>query len=89
MSQTMTLPPVDSLADLFRSLRPANQATLVQFARFLKAQEAAAAFDEVDEEDEAGWARLFDDEATVAAFTRGVDASLSRSKPQPVDPARL
>jgi hypothetical protein len=89
MSQSMSLSPAESLASLCRSLLPASQETLVQFARFLKAQETASAFDAVDEEDEAEWDRLFQDDAKVAAFTREVDASMARSKPQPLDPARL
>ena len=85
----MSLSPAESLAMLCRSLRPASQDTLIQFARFLKAQETAAAFDEVDEDDEKEWGRLFEDEGKVTAFTREVDASLTRSQPQPLDPSRL
>ena len=85
----MSVSPAETLATIVRNLLPASQETLVQFARFLKAQETAAAFDAVDEEDEAEWDRAFQDEATVASFTKQIDASLARSKPGPLNPSRL
>ena len=87
MSHTLTIEVPDAFAEAWRSLRPASQETLVQFARFLKVQEAEAAFETVDDEDEEAWDRLFQDEQKVADFTRWADAS--RSRPQPLDPARL
>jgi hypothetical protein len=88
MSQTL-LSPVESVTELCRGLKPGSQATLLQFAQFLKFQEVQAAFDEVDEEDEAEWDRHFNDSVKVANFARWADESRARSKPQPIDPARL
>lgn len=89
MPHTLTIEVPDAFAEAWRSLRPASQDTLVQFARFLKAQEVEAAFCEVDKADEAGWDQVFQDEKKVAAFTRWADDSLARSQPQPLDPSRL
>lgn len=89
MSHTLTIEVPDAFAEAWRSLRPASQDTLVQFARFLKAQEAETAFETVDEADEAAWDVLFQDEQKVAAFSRWADASLSRSPAMLLDPACL
>ena len=79
----------EAVAALCGGLEPAHQTSLLEFARFLKWQEAQAALDVVDEEDEAAWDREFSDPARVANFARWADQSLAREKPQPIDPARL
>lgn len=89
MSNATSLSTPEAVAALCSSLDPAHQSSLLEFARFLKSQEAQAALDIVDEEDEAGWERHFSDPAKVANFARWADESLARDKPQPIDPARL
>lgn len=84
-----TLNPPEAVAELCRSLEPAHQFSLLEFAQFLKMQEARAALDEVDEEDEAAWDGLLNDPAKVANFARWADESLARNQPRPINPARL
>lgn len=84
-----TLNPSEVVAELCRSLEPAHQSSLLEFAQFLKSQEARAALDEVDEEDEAAWDGHFNDPAKVANFARWADESLARNPPRPINPARL
>ena len=89
MSHPPDLSTPEVMAVLCRSLEPTHQSSLLDFARFLKAQEAQAALDAVDEADETGWERQFNDPAKVANFARWADESRTRDKPQPIDPARL
>jgi len=89
MPNTLTPSTPEAVAALCSSLDPANQSSLLAFARFLKSQEAQAALDVVDEEDEAAWERDFNDSAKTANFARWAEASLAHDKPKPVDPARL
>lgn len=84
-----TINPPEAVADLCRSLEPAHQSSLLEFAQFLKMQEARAAFDEVDEEDEAAWDRLFNDPAKMANFARCADKALAEGSSEPLDPSRL
>ncbi|MDO8540465.1 MAG: hypothetical protein Q7S40_08480 [Opitutaceae bacterium] len=79
----------ETVAVLCSSLDPARQTSLLAFAQFLKSQEAPAAFDLVDEGDEAAWERDFNDPAKMANFARWADESLAREKPRTIDPARL
>ena len=89
MANMMPPSKAEALAALCSSLDPAHQSSLLEFAQFLKSQEAQAALDIVDEEDEAAWERQFCDPAKVANFARWADESLAREKPRPIDPARL
>ena len=89
MSHTTAISASEAVAALCRSLDPAHQSSLLEFARFLKSQEALASLDEVDEQDEAEWERHFSDPAKVANFTRWADESIAREKPRPIDSARL
>ena len=90
MTQTMTLSPADSLADLCRSLRPDSQTTLLQFALFLKTSDtAAAAIENVDEAEEAAWDRDFSDPRKMTAFTRWAEKALSEGPDEPLDLSRL
>ena len=89
MPNTMTLSTPETVAALCRSLDPAHQTSLLQFAQFLKAQEAESALGVVDEDDETEWERHFSDPAKMANFARWADESLAREKPRPIDPARL
>jgi hypothetical protein len=89
MVQTLTIEVPDTFAHAWQNLPPAGRNTLEQFARFLNAQEAEATFHSVDEEDEQAWDALFEDEQKVATFAHWADATLARSRPQPLDPARL
>lgn len=79
----------EAVAGLCSSLDPAHQTALLEFAQFLKWQEAQAALDVVDEEDETAWEREFSNSAKVANFARWADESLTRAKPHPIDPAAL
>ena len=87
MSHTMSLP--DAVAELCRSLQPAHQSSLLDYAEFLKAQEAQAGLNIVDEEDEAEWDAQLADPEKVANFARWADESLARDRPRPIDPAHL
>jgi hypothetical protein len=89
MADTTTLSKPEAVAALCSTLDPAHQASLLEFAQFLKSQEAQSALDVVDEEDEAAWEREFADPAKVANFARWADESQAREKAQPVDPRRL
>ena len=89
MPPAMTISPVESVAALISSLRPASQAALLQFAQFLKSREAAEEFAQVDEAEEDEWDKLFSDPGKVANFTRWADESRARSTPQPFDLSRL
>lgn len=89
MPNTLTPSTPEVVAELCSSLDPARQSSLLAFAQFLKSQEAQAAFDIVDEHDEAGWERDFNDPAKVANFARWADESLAREKPRTIDPAHL
>ncbi|MEO5960354.1 MAG: hypothetical protein ABIZ49_05420, partial [Opitutaceae bacterium] len=88
-SNTLTSSTPEAVAALCGSLDPARQSSLLAFAQFLKAQEAQAAFEAVDEEDEAAWERHFNDASKVANLARWADESLAREKPRPIEPARL
>jgi hypothetical protein len=83
------MPTSEAVAALCRSLDPAHQSSLLEFARFLKSQEAQDSLGQVDEQDEAKWARHFSDPAKVTNFARWADESLAREKPRPIDSARL
>jgi len=85
----MTLSKVEAVAALCSSLDPAHQSSLLEFAQFLKSQEAQTALDMVDEDDESAWEREFSDPAKVANLARWADGSVARETPQPIDPARL
>ena len=85
----MTISPAESLAELARSLRPASQSALLQFAEFLKARETGAWIDPVDEAEEAEWDKLFSDPVKMANFTRWADKSLAESPAEPLDLSRL
>lgn len=89
MSDTISPSVAEAIAALCRSLDPGHQSSLFEFAQFLKAQEAQAALNVVDEEDEAAWERELGDSAKVAKFTQWADESLARERPQPIDPAAL
>jgi hypothetical protein len=89
MADTTTLSKPEAVAALCSTLDPAHQTSLLEFAQFLKSQEAQAALGVVDEEDEAAWEREFADPAKVASFARWADENLAREKPHPVDPRRL
>ncbi|MBI5769480.1 MAG: hypothetical protein HZA93_17020 [Verrucomicrobia bacterium] len=89
MPNTLTPSTPEAVAELCSSLDPARQSSLLAFAQFLKAQEAQVAFEKVDEEDEAAWARDFNDPAKVANLVRWADECVAREKPRRIDPARL
>lgn len=89
MSQTIPFPPAEAVTELCQSLEPAHQVMLLKFAQFLKTQEAQADFEEVDEEDEAEWDKLFSDPVKTAAMARWAEESMARSRPEPIDPAQL
>ena len=89
MSHTTTTSAAETVAALCSSLDPVHQSSLLEFARFLKSQEAQASLDEVDEQDEAEWDRHFGDPTKVANFARWADESVAREKPRPIDPTRL
>lgn len=89
MPNTLTPSTPEAVAELCSSLDPARQSSLLAFAQFLHSQEAQAAFDVVNEDDEAAWERDLNDPAKVANFARWADESLAREKPQRIDPARL
>ncbi|HEV7401888.1 MAG TPA: hypothetical protein VGO11_03145 [Chthoniobacteraceae bacterium] len=87
MSHTVSLP--EAVAELFNSLEPAHQSSLLEYAEFLKAKEVQRSLEVVDEEDEEEWDRHLSDPAKVANFARWADESLAREKPRAIDPARL
>ena len=58
------------------------------FAEIASTPEAAA-FEKVNEQEEAAWDCIFEDVEKVTAFTCAVDASLVCSRPRPLDPACL
>ena len=89
MPDTMTRSAVEAVAEVCSGLDPAHQTSLLEFAQFLKLQEAQSALDAVDEQDEAAWERELGDPAKLANFARWADESLAREKPRPIDPARL
>jgi hypothetical protein len=89
MPNTTTLSTAEAVAALCTSLDPARQASLLDFARFLKAQEAATTFEEIDEADEAAWDREFADPVKSANLARWVDESLAEGKPRRINPAQL
>ena len=89
MPTTQTSSTPEAVAALCGSLDPAHQSSLLAFTQFLKAQEAQAALDEVDEGDEAAWERDCNDPGRAANFARWANESLARDKPQRIDPARL
>lgn len=89
MADTLTPSTPEAVAELCSRLAPARQSSLLAFAQFLKAQEAQAEFEVVDEDDEAAWARDFNDPARVANLARWADESLAREKAKPIDSARL
>jgi hypothetical protein len=89
MQSTTTLSTPETVAALCRSLAPSRQFSLLEFARFLKSQEAQGALDVVDEDDEAGWAADFNNPAKVENFARWADASHAAETPRPMDSAKL
>lgn len=80
MPNTLTPSTPEAVAELCSSLDPAHQSSLLAFAQFLKAQEAQAALEVVDEDDEAAWERDFNDPAKVANFAHWADESLARER---------
>ena len=89
MPNTLTPSTPEAVAALCSNLDPTRQSSLLAFAQFLKAQEAQAAFEAVDEEDEAAWEREFNDPAKVANLARWANETLTGEKPRMIDPARL
>ena len=89
MPNTLTPSTPEAVAELCSRLHPARQSSLLAFAQFLKAQEAQAALEAVDEADEAAWDSEFNDPAKVANFDRWANETLTREKPRTIDPARL
>ena len=89
MPQMLTIEVPDTLAEAWSKLPPARRSSLVDYAKYLAAQEPAPDLTEVDAEDEAAWSVLLEDPARTANFQRWAAASLAESPPEPLDPAKL
>ena len=89
MPHTLTIEVPDAFAEAWRSLRPASQDTLVQFAQFLKTREAQDGLEPVAEAEETEWDKVFADPAKLANFHCCADRALAEGPSEPLDLSRL